>query len=133
MSELVELYMSESYSQRVAAEVRAHAARRGILQKDLARTLKIDPSQVSGRMRGRIAFTLDDLAILARLFDVEPGELLPKLPRLDSNQQPAGLVCAQVIPLFDDRRRSADRRAATRPLPRPIFAPFAAGRSLWAS
>ena len=77
MSEIAELYRSESYSHRVAAEVRAHASRMGIYQKDIARALGIDPSQVSGRMRGRIAFQLDELAILARLFGIQPAQLLP--------------------------------------------------------
>lgn len=80
MSEIAELYRSETYSQRVAAEVRAHASRMGFEQKDLAKTLGLNPSGVTNRMRGRVAFTLDELATLADLFGVEPSDLLPRRP-----------------------------------------------------
>lgn len=112
MSELAELYRSRSYSHRVAAEIRSHAARQGIAQKDLAKALGYVPSQISKRMRGTIAFTLDELATLADLFGVEPAELMPRadraasaarpapgdetLLRLDLNQQPFGYKDAQV-------------------------------------
>lgn len=127
MSEIAELYRSESYSHRVAAEVRAHASRMGIYQKDIARVLGIDPSQVSGRMRGRIAFQLDELAVLARLFGVQPADLMPECTVRDSNPEPAvydlrahrGLVLLgnNILPIT----RSADRNHAdTRPRPRPF-------------
>jgi transcriptional regulator with XRE-family HTH domain len=115
MSEIAELYRSQNYSQRVAAEVRSHAARQGIPQKDLATALGFVPSQISKRMRGTVAFTLDELATLAELFGVEPAELMPprpparnraedgagRLPRLDLNQQPFVYPTSQVSDLVD--------------------------------
>lgn len=77
MSTIGELYRSESYSQRVAAEVRAHTARQGLMQKDLAKALGQNPSGITNRMRGRVAFTLDELAVLAELFGIEPADLMP--------------------------------------------------------
>lgn len=127
MSEIAELYRSESYSHRVAAEVRAHAARRGLMQKDLAKALGYDPSQITKRMRGQVDFTLNELAVLARLFGIEPSELLPRCTVRDSNPEPAvydlrahrGLVLLgnRVIPIT----RSADRNHPdTRPRTRPF-------------
>jgi transcriptional regulator with XRE-family HTH domain len=116
----------------------------GIYQKDLAKALGIHPSQISGRMRGRVAFTLDEIEILAGIFDIDPADLMPKadrsaiadrpassaLPRLDLNQQPFAYVSSQVsggvvIPLFapGDRRRSEEPRPATRPIRSRPFAP----------
>lgn len=127
MSEIAQLYRSESYSQRVAAEVRGHAARQGIMQKELARILGMHPSQITARMRGRTAFTLDELAVLAKVFGIQPADLMPECTVRDSNPEPAvydlrehrGLVLLgnRVIPIT----RSADpRRPDTRPRTRPF-------------
>jgi transcriptional regulator with XRE-family HTH domain len=50
----------------------------GIMQKDLAKALSLHPSQITARMRGRVPFSLDELEILARMFHIEPVELLPR-------------------------------------------------------
>jgi transcriptional regulator with XRE-family HTH domain len=116
MSEIAQLYTSENYSHRVAAEVRSHAARQGLMQKDLAKALGYVPSQITKRMRGTVAFTTDELAQLAELFEIEVADLMPArkpktgraaaaarpasgdetLLRLDLNQQPFGYKDAQV-------------------------------------
>ncbi|WP_368632160.1 helix-turn-helix domain-containing protein [Micrococcus endophyticus] len=99
----------------VAAEVRAWLARSGLKQADLANALGVSQSGVSHRLRGRVAFTIAELAVVADVFNISLGELLGpailqarrsphtdlvgvgasrgesdsrQLPRLDSNQQP---------------------------------------------
>lgn len=136
MSAVTGLYTSQSLSDRVAAEVRGHAARMGIYQKDLAKALGIHPSQISGRMRGRVAFTLDDIEILAGLFGVDPADLMPRansfhrsaepagaLPRMDSNHQPFEYKELQVIggyPIPEVREGSPSFGGSVVPL----FAPY---------
>lgn len=111
MSEIAELYRSDNYSHRVAAEVRAHAARQGLMQKDLAKALGYVPSQITKRMRGQVPFTLDEIAVLARIFEIEPSDLLPKCAVRDLNPEPAGLVLYQddrlatVLPIAPSRLR----------------------------
>ena len=113
------LYRSGNYSHRVAAEVRAHAARQGLMQKDLAAALGYAPSQITKRMRGQVAFTLDELEALARLFGIEPAELMPACAVRDSNPEPADSVPATVHPIAERRSTSrpwTTRRPAHRPL-----------------
>ena len=116
MSEIAQLYRSESYSQRVAAEVRGHAARQGIMQKELARILGMHPSQITARIRGRTAFTLDELAVLAKVFGIQPADLMPECTVRDSNPEPA-LFLSAFAALADptsrayyDRKRAAGKR-----------------------
>lgn len=77
MSEIAELYRSENYSDRVAAEVRAHAARRGLQQQQLADALGYQQPQISKRLRGLVPFTLNEISTLAALMEVQPGDLMP--------------------------------------------------------
>jgi len=64
-------------SERVAAEVRAHAGRTGANQAFLARLLDISQPQMSARMRGRMPFRLDELEVLAKAFGIEARDFLP--------------------------------------------------------
>ncbi|QQU08589.1 helix-turn-helix domain-containing protein [Mobiluncus curtisii] len=82
----------------VAANIRAESARRGYSQSELGRALGITQSQVNRRWRGVIPWQLDELDAVAYLLGVSVIELVTpprgglgyeKLPRLDSNQQPA--------------------------------------------
>lgn len=97
---------------RVAGEVRAWLARTGKKQLDLANALNLSQSGISHRLRGRIAFTIEELARVSAVLDVSLADLLgpniletrrsphtelvgagasgasAQLPRLDSNQQP---------------------------------------------
>ncbi|WP_144879739.1 helix-turn-helix domain-containing protein, partial [Micrococcus luteus] len=75
----------------------------------LAAALGVSQSGISHRLRARVAFTLEELATIAEVFDITLAELLgpvilqarrsphtdmvgagasARLPRLDSNQQP---------------------------------------------
>ena len=97
------------FNSMVAAEVRAWLARSGKRQADLAAALGVSQSGISHRLRARVAFTLEELATIAEVFDITLAELLGpvilqarrsphtdmvgvgasvRLPRLDSNQQP---------------------------------------------
>lgn len=59
----------------VAANIRAEAARRGLLQKDLGRYLGLAPSRISERWHGRTPWTLQDIERLAELFGCSPQSL----------------------------------------------------------
>lgn len=61
--------------------------RRRINQKQLSDAIGIGQSTVSAKLRGKVGFSISDLIKVARVLDVDAGELLP---RLDSNQQPSG-------------------------------------------
>lgn len=75
------------YGHAVAAEVRAMMARREVAGKSLAARLGVSPMYVSRRMRGDVPWNVAELAEVARLLDCRMEDLLP---RLDSNQKPAG-------------------------------------------
>jgi transcriptional regulator with XRE-family HTH domain len=68
--------------------------RRRMKQQDLAAALGTSQANVSRKLRGLTVFSPTDLVKLARLLEVDAGELLP---RLDSNQQPFGYRSGQGI------------------------------------
>lgn len=61
---------------RVAAEVRANMARARMTQTDLADVLGLTQSVVSKRLRGKIAFSVDELEKVADALGVHPATLL---------------------------------------------------------
>jgi transcriptional regulator with XRE-family HTH domain len=63
----------------VAGEVRALMGRHRVNQKQLAQALGCSQAAVSRRLSGEIAFDTDDLVRIARLFDIEPSELVSHL------------------------------------------------------
>jgi transcriptional regulator with XRE-family HTH domain len=81
--------VSTTLREQVAEEVRVAMARRRISGSALARLMGKDQTWVSRRLRGLVAFDMDDLeaiaAVLEAQVDVELG-----LPHLDSNQKPTG-------------------------------------------
>lgn len=56
-----------------------------------AQALGISPSTFSKKIRGQVPITVDELMTLARLLEVEPGQLLPPVLYAirDSNPEPA--------------------------------------------
>lgn len=86
------------YRAIVAAEVRAELARARVPAASLAAVLGIAQPNVSRRLNGHIAFTVDEIAAVAAALRVPPAAFLPdpatvpawRLPHLDSNQEPAG-------------------------------------------
>jgi len=64
--------------ERVAEEVRALLARKMMTGADLATAIGRSPMYVSRRLRGEVAFDLDDMERLADVFGVGVSDLLPK-------------------------------------------------------
>jgi hypothetical protein len=147
MSAVTNLYESIGFTAAVAAEVRAQAARRGLLQKDVRELLGLQKAGASSRWNGKVPFRLEEIGILCEAWGIAPADLMPskwspaersELPRLDLNQQPCGYAYAQVIDLPrhpehprvnpqsfgrpGDSPLIERRRTTRRPTPRP-FAP----------
>lgn len=78
---------------------------RGLTNAALADVLGLARPTVSQRLRGQRPWTIAELYAVADYFDVPVVDLLP---RLDSNQEPAGYRNARIIPL----RRVAHATAA---------------------
>lgn len=62
--------------ERIAAAVRAEAARRQITQAVVARHLGLTQPGMSRRMLGRVPFSAAELAAVASLFGVPVGDLI---------------------------------------------------------
>ncbi|NMW87492.1 helix-turn-helix transcriptional regulator [Mobiluncus curtisii] len=81
--------------------IRALCARSGYSASDLARALKMNRTALGYRWRGQTDWRLEELEQIAVVFGTTPWDLITpafgdkwnpdtkKLPRLDSNQQPA--------------------------------------------
>jgi transcriptional regulator with XRE-family HTH domain len=91
-AEIIKLPEPSQYAVKVAAEVRAQAARKQIRGSRLAVILGISENAMSRRMTGKLPFGIDELAAVAAALDVTVQDLLP---HLDSNQKPAGLLQEQ--------------------------------------
>lgn len=63
-------------SETTASAVRAAMKQRRVRQSDLAIVLGLDQAQISRRLAGRRAFTLDELEALAAYLEVPAGSLL---------------------------------------------------------
>ena len=81
----------------VAAELRAEVARRRMSGRELSRRIGLPAATVSRRLRGDTPIALDDLENVTAALGVDLIDLLraaemqrAKLPRKDSNLQPAG-------------------------------------------
>lgn len=70
--------MAVSTKQAVSGEVRAHAARRNLTQRQLAAEIGMPPSTLSRRMVGEQAWDLDDLDVLAEFFGIAVRDLIPE-------------------------------------------------------
>ena len=60
----------------VAATVRAEMARRHLTQSDVADAIGVPRTGVSRRLTGQTPFDVDELAALADLFDMTPGDIM---------------------------------------------------------
>jgi antitoxin component HigA of HigAB toxin-antitoxin module len=69
--------VTETLSRQVAAEVRAHLARRGLKGVDLAACLECSQQSASDRLNGRVKFTLDELDRIATWVGVSPTDFFP--------------------------------------------------------
>lgn len=73
---------TETLSDRVAAEVLAELGRRGHSQAALARALSKPAMWVSDRLAGKVQISLNDLARIAEVMDLNPVDLLPAKDRV---------------------------------------------------
>ena len=89
----------------VASNIRAEAARLGYTQVEFGRALGISQNQITRRWKGVINWQLDELDDVAALLGLTVTDLITpprgglgyeKLPRLDSNQQPADYTLMQI-------------------------------------
>lgn len=62
----------------VAASVRAEMARKNLSQRALAEVLGITQSAVSARLRGAVAFDVDELGAVASALDIPIQDLIPQ-------------------------------------------------------
>ena len=62
---------------QTGANVRAEMARRGVSQTTLAENIGMSQAQVSKRLRGVIAFDINELHTVAAVLDVPLATLLP--------------------------------------------------------
>ena len=67
-----------STAQQVGERVRARLRARGLTQTDLAGALDLTQSVISDRVRGVVAFDVDELAKTAEFLGCSVGELLPE-------------------------------------------------------
>lgn len=67
------------FARRVAAEVRASLARKGMGRADLGRILEISAPTAAGRWSGSQPYSLDELERIALALDVPILSLLPEV------------------------------------------------------
>lgn len=65
-----------------AAAIRFEAARRGLSQMQIAAEVGLSRAAVSDRFRGRTAWSLDEVGVIAQLFGCDPAALVnePRKP-----------------------------------------------------
>lgn len=63
---------------QAGANVRAEIARRGVSQAEVSRAIGVSQSQFSKRLRGFIAFDINELAAIAQVLDVPLTDLIPR-------------------------------------------------------
>jgi hypothetical protein len=68
-----------------ASAIRFEAARRGLSQMQIAAEVGLSRAAVSDRFRGRTAWTLDQVGVIAQLFGCDPAVLVnePRKPVRD--------------------------------------------------
>ena len=97
----------------ISGNVRRLMLDRGVTQVALAAAMGLPQPSISKRLRGMVAWDVEDLDQPVEVFDVGI-EALVKLPRLDSNQQPADYRYPQVAPVINMRRRAPRSLASAR-------------------
>lgn len=72
--------MRQTPATRTGANVKAEMARAGIGQVQLAARLGLSQTAVSSRLRGVVAFNVDELAAVARVLEVPLSALVAEEP-----------------------------------------------------
>ena len=86
MTTVLEFQQPDAFSDFVAANIRAEAARRGITQRELARSIGMSQAACSDRWRGKTSWTLDEIEVVARMLRTTTSVLCAIR---DSNPEPA--------------------------------------------
>lgn len=63
---------------QTGANVRAEIARRGMSQAAVSKAIGVSQSQFSKRLRGVIAFDINELDAIATVLDVPMSDLIPR-------------------------------------------------------
>jgi transcriptional regulator with XRE-family HTH domain len=111
--------------EQVAEEVRALLARKRMTGADMAIAIERSPMYVSRRVRGEVAFDLDDIQRIAEVLGVEIGDLFPHRERGSSQNfdlAPAG-AAATVGHSSVDMANRVSAMAKPRRTPRPFSQP----------
>ena len=82
--------MPDDIKQRVAAEVRAEAARRRASQRDIASVLGMTQASVSKKMKGEVRFSVTDLLKLADAWGVPLSQFIFDSGTLEETSEPSG-------------------------------------------
>lgn len=82
--------MERNANEHIAAEVRAHLARRRRSGKQLASALDLSAFAVSRRLRGQTPFSASELQATAGFLGVDVADLLPP----DADRRPAEAATA---------------------------------------
>lgn len=115
--------------ERVAEEVRALLARKMMTGAELAEAIGRSPMYVSRRVRGEVAFDLDDMQRLAEVFGVEVNALIPKSAGLSGQKDKGDYM--QAAPPVEAKRADplAPRPIARSARPDPVRPSAARGSS----
>jgi len=72
--------VSETLNDFVAAEVRAEIARRCTPRDELAKALDVSPATLGRRLAGDLPFTVNEVELVARFFDLPVSTFLIRQP-----------------------------------------------------
>ena len=81
-----------TYSEAVAAELRAALARRGISGSAFSRMTGLNQTYISVRLRGVVSVDMHDLELFAERLQMDPVDLLPRGWRRPSHREDGGAV-----------------------------------------
>lgn len=105
---------TDTLSARVAEEVRAMLARRGVNKSELARQLGVSHTWVTNRLAGHQEIGLNDLDRIAEVLGVNIADLLPRSARMGTNGSSATVAERLVEPHPVDVRSGVGHRSHRR-------------------
>lgn len=70
--------MSETYTESVAGEVRAHVARKNVSQREVAKAIGKSQGAAWRRLSGNYPFNVQELEAIAELLGVPVARFLPE-------------------------------------------------------
>lgn len=83
---------TQSYSEQVAGEVRAAIARANLTQSAVSAKTGISGATLSRKLSGKVAFDVDEIALIAEALGLVTYELMPRTS--PAAQQPAAMAVA---------------------------------------